>query len=211
MKAILKVKSGTTNDLVYHELRRGDIVSRIKDRQHKFFMKVSQLPHDDAIVQIILDICKNNEIITYYSSLHNHNYIDDINSREAKLNASNSSLSKYYMDMLFLNKSCIYNSFLNDELRRVMITRWRLSNHDLLIETGRYSGIPRNERLCDNCDILEDEKHVVFVCSRYNPIRERFQKLLTKNNDIKLFLNPSFEYLHDTAQFLLEVEALRKN
>ena len=42
--------------------------------------------------------------------------------------------------------------------------------------------------------------------SRYNPIRERFQ-----TNDIKLFLNPSFRYLHDTAKFLLEVEALRNN
>ena len=103
LKAILKVKSGTTSDLVYHELRRGDIVSRIKDRQRKFFMKVSQLPQEGAIVQTILDICKNNEmslhniiilmiltqgrqkqLITYYSSLHNYNYIDDINTREAK-------------------------------------------------------------------------------------------------------------------------------
>ena len=106
-------------------------------------MKVSQLPQDDAIV---LDICKNNEIITYYSSLHNHNYIDDINTREAKLNAANSSLSNYYIGVVFLNKSCIYNSLFNDELR-VIITRWRLRNHELLIATGRYSGIPRNERL----------------------------------------------------------------
>ena len=195
---------------MYHELRRGDIVSRIKDRQHKFFIKVSQLPKDDAIVQIVLGICKSNKIITYYNSLHDHNYSDDIRTREAKLNTSNSSLSKYYMDMMFLNKSCIYNSFLNDELRCI-ITRWRLSNHDLLIETGRYGGVPRNERLCNTCDILEDEKHVVFVCSRYNLIRDRFRNLLSRSTDIKLFLNPSFEYMHDTAKFLLEVEALRKS
>ena len=71
LKAIIKVKSGTTNDLVYHESCREDIISRIKDCQHKFFMKVSQLPQEDAIVQSILAICKNNDIITYYSSLHN--------------------------------------------------------------------------------------------------------------------------------------------
>ena len=44
LKAILKVKSGTTNDLVYYELRRGDIVSRIKDRQCKFYEKLKEIP-----------------------------------------------------------------------------------------------------------------------------------------------------------------------
>ena len=46
LKAILKVKAGTSNDLVYHELRRGDIISKIKDRQYKFFQKVSHLQDD---------------------------------------------------------------------------------------------------------------------------------------------------------------------
>ena len=36
LKRILGVKSGTTNDLIYHELRRGDIVSRIKHKQCRF-------------------------------------------------------------------------------------------------------------------------------------------------------------------------------
>ena len=30
LKSILKVKTGTSNDLIYHELKRGDMVSRIK-------------------------------------------------------------------------------------------------------------------------------------------------------------------------------------
>ena len=33
LKAILCIKKSTTNDLVYHELGRGDIMSKIKDMQ----------------------------------------------------------------------------------------------------------------------------------------------------------------------------------
>ena len=208
IKAILKVKSGTTNDLVFHELHRGDIVSKIKDRQCNFFKKISQLQYDDAIIKSIIEICKNDEILRYYANLHNHNYIDDIKEREIRINTSNNSLAKYYVEMAFINRSCIYNSFLNDDLRGI-ITRWRLSNHCLKIETGRYIGIPRNERVCDTCDILEDEHHVIFVCTRYAEIRQRFANLINKNNDIKLFLNPSFADCYETATFLYEIEAIR--
>ena len=41
LKTILKVKSGTTNDLIYHELRRPTIMARIKDRQYRFFKRLN--------------------------------------------------------------------------------------------------------------------------------------------------------------------------
>ena len=110
--------------------------------------------------------------------------------------------------MMFSSKSCIYTSFLNDDLRGI-ITRWRLSNHNLKIETGRYKGIPRNERICDSCETLEDEQHAVFVCVRYNEIRQRYENLLNKMNDIKLLLNPSFVDCYETASLLKDIEAIR--
>ena len=36
LKRILGVKQGTSNDLIYIELERPDIISRIKDLQYKF-------------------------------------------------------------------------------------------------------------------------------------------------------------------------------
>ena len=41
------------------------------------------------------------------------------------------------------------------------------------IETGRYglNRLPVNERLCDNCNVLEDEFHVLLKCTLYNDIR----------------------------------------
>ena len=52
LKAILKLKKGTTNDLVYHELRRLDIISKIKDCQYKFFDKLVNTDASDATIRI---------------------------------------------------------------------------------------------------------------------------------------------------------------
>jgi hypothetical protein len=38
----------------------------------------------------------------------------------------------------------------------LLITKFRTSDHCLQIETGRYNNIPRQQRLCITCNILED-------------------------------------------------------
>ena len=43
----------------------GDIVSKIKDRQHNFFTKVSMLSEDDAIAKTVINICNGTDIIRY--------------------------------------------------------------------------------------------------------------------------------------------------
>ena len=50
-----------------------------------------------------------------------------------------------------------------------------ISNHKLLIETGRYNNIPRSDRLCTICGYnVEDETHLLFHCPRYSSLRENF-------------------------------------
>jgi hypothetical protein len=45
----------------------------------------------------------------------------------------------------------------NFEQRRTL-TRFRISAHKLAIETGRYKGIPRHDRICTRCtdNTIED-------------------------------------------------------
>ena len=45
--------------------------------------------------------------------------------------------------------------------QRKTLTRFRVSNHNLMIEHGRYQNIPRDERLCTVCDKneIENEDH----------------------------------------------------
>ena len=44
----------------------------------------------------------------------------------------------------------IYGNYIN-KIYRTILTRWRLSNFDLRIETGRYDDTPRELRLCSLC------------------------------------------------------------
>ena len=69
----------------------------------------------------------------------------------------------------------IYNEF-NPELQQSPfvtnlnpvsgdIIKFRLGSHNLPIETGRWSGKVRDERLCAECGVLGDERHVLYSCS----------------------------------------------
>ena len=77
----------------------------------------------------------------------------------------------------------------NHEYRK-SICKFRVSSHRLLIETGRYRHISRNERICNNCteNKIEDELHFLISCSKYNNEREKLFRLIsskTKNfNDL---------------------------
>ena len=47
---------------------------------------------------------------------------------------------------------------------RKALVRFRISSHQLRIETGRYEKIPRNERICYFCtsNKIEDENHFLL-------------------------------------------------
>ena len=59
--------------------------------------------------------------------------------------------------------------------RRAM-AKLRLSSHRLMIERGRWLQITQDNRLCTECLVLEDEFHVICVCSRYTDMRNKFIK-----------------------------------
>ena len=44
-----------------------------------------------------------------------------------------------------------------------VITKFRLGNHYLPIETGRWRSIPRQERLCAVCGVIGDEKQAIYA------------------------------------------------
>ena len=56
------------------------------------------------------------------------------------------------------------------------ISETKKSSHKLLIETGRYDNIPRNERVCNvcNCKTIEDETHFLLDCPSYSSLRDMF-------------------------------------
>ena len=81
--------------------------------------------------------------------------------------------------------------------QRKMFTQFRISNHKLEIENGRYKNIPRDKRFLEYCDSneIEDVYHFVLKCQNCKKIREKsnpilktmFQESLTIKTKMELF------------------------
>ena len=53
------------------------------------------------------------------------------------------------------------------------MSRFRCGVAPINLEIRRFFNIPANERFCNFCpDQVEDESHVILICSLYNKIRE---------------------------------------
>ena len=112
LKAALNVKKGTPKELIYHKIRRPDIVSRVKDAQFNFFQRISKIAQNEALIKDVMILCDGSLTMQYYKKLHNHHRQDDIQDRERLIRNSNSSMVSYYANMNFVDKSVIYNSYM---------------------------------------------------------------------------------------------------
>ena len=209
LRAILGVKKGTTIDIIYHELNRCSIMSTILDRQYSFFEKLNQMSSDDAIVKLVMEMFDDASMISYYKDLQGNYGIHEKEEREVRIRTSENSMCRIYCDLDCISKCQIYSSMLTDYYR-TPISRWRVSNHRLQIEVGRYTKpkTPRMDRVCSMCNVLEDEQHVIFACPRYQRLREKYKHLID-HNDVRRFLNPDYQNMKGTANFIRDIETRR--
>ena len=100
----------------------------------------------------------------------------------------------------------------------------RIGNHKLLIETGRYDQIPRDNRLCHSCgsNQIEDEFHLLFHCTKYCTFRDEFYKKIENQipnitqlppmQATKKLMNSDNYYLNtQLMKFILRCLSLRNN
>jgi exonuclease III len=116
------------------------------------------------------------------------------------------------------NKLRVYNTFkhefklesyllhLTDKRYRTATTNLRISTHKLRIETGRYnkpSKIPIDERFCLKCKdgSIEDEKHFLLHCSKFDVLRNSLFRNIT-------VIVPSFLSLTDESKFQLLITCM---
>ena len=78
--------------------------------------------------------------------------------------ASNNKLHVYSKIKLTF-QSEKYLSVVRNTFDRIAVTKLRISNHILPIETGRYKNIERKQRLCTLCSSsIGDEFHCALLC-----------------------------------------------
>ena len=136
-------------------------------------------------------------------------------TRIERSKSNTNTLSERYHQLIDLRYNhIVYNSFVPEYLR-VVITRWRLSNHDLRIETGRYVRpiIPRNMRFCSVCvESVEDEEHALFYCPLYDDVRRNYTNFLECYSQITEIFNP--RTVVDACQLgklIIDIEKVRKD
>lgn len=88
---------------------------------------------------------------------------------------------------------------------RQQVTKFRLSNHRLAIETGRHNKTPLEMRFCTFCpDKIEDETHFLFECSLLKTSFLRNCTKMYQSHFVKILKFFHTAYLESLYQSILE-------
>ena len=105
---------------------------------------------------------------------------------------------------------------------RQLFTKFRVSDHSLEVEIGRYKNIPREARTCKNCNSndIDDEHHFFLNCTHNLPLRTKLFNDIAKINPeflsnqpiqkLKFILNFDHELLSAVGDFIKHSLDLRK-
>ena len=98
-----------------------------------------------------------------------------------------------------------YLLYITNFKTRQLISKFRISDHNLLIETGRYHKIPRDQRKCQTCNILDDEIHFFLHCTKFSNHRNDLLNKIDEINDQFRSYSPTdkFIYILNTENFEL--------
>lgn len=102
---------------------------------------------------------------------------------------------------------------------RNAIARLKCSSHRLEIESWRWHKPIRkliDERLCTNCNVVENDYHFLFECCLYNDLRIQYMDSYFYTNPNQLKLKQLFQGTHekqviDLAMFIQKTFTLRNS
>ena len=179
LKALLGVRETTRTDVVLLETGMPTLKELIRKRTSSFIKKNIRGDIDETPLSIVYKMCESKGTTGYrYIKYLLDNEITDT-LEELKLrfeNETGSKAVKYKEINPDMKIHPVYNTKnYIDERKRVVFTRFRVSSHSLKIETGRWARIRPEDRVCD-CDRggVQDERHVVFDCSKTQDVRGKF-------------------------------------
>ncbi|XP_076100737.1 uncharacterized protein LOC143069817, partial [Mytilus galloprovincialis] len=215
-KNIMKVKSSTSNVMVYYELGRLPLLHTRKCRIFKYWVKLlcitnCILKNCYCFLYDDLQKCPNNKTNWLYfiknellskglgdiwynqglfldSKLSSSFYLI-IKQRlfdclKQDFGSQMNNLVKCTSYRYMVQNFCLQNYLCKPipVIYKTCITKIRLSSHDLAIECGRYSAIPRSNRLCSFCkNDIEDEMHFILKFPTYQGLRSYLNHIIGEN------------------------------
>lgn len=99
-------------------------------------------------------------------------WLDDLNRNCAKRGPGGNKLRTYRTFKKSFYTEFYVSGFLS-HAQRSALAQFRCGIAPLRIETGRYEGIPLENRTCFNCvHCVESESHVILHCVLYDDLRD---------------------------------------
>ena len=201
LKIALNVRQNLNNEIVHLETGRSPLCGRIKSLQLKFWLFVTtkymtEFPESALAKVVKIGIDCNSKYVKYYTDLQaeytnptackmaiDRSYLEHCKSKLIAKNIEDpdSKLGTYYRVNPTLSNN-VRNPQIIMEFERELVTRFRTGSHSLAVETGRYSNIIRENRLCSCGNSVQTVWHVVAECcetrdivpNRYNNLQEVF-------------------------------------
>ena len=177
IRQLLGVRKTTANDLCLVEAGLPTLHSRVKAAQKAWFAKRQDRMEmaDDPLAHAMRIAAEGRTpAAQYIASLEEFDAAEEEAQLHGKIRAS--QRTKYLTYSTVMNPEMTFHAMYTDidvkEHHRVTVTRFRLSSHNLAIERGRWTRLPREQRLCQ-CGAVQDEQHLVQSCPATNHIRER--------------------------------------
>ena len=181
IKYLLGVRKTTANDLCLVEIGMSPLAAVVKQRQYNLLHKLindrtgdQQDPFmfalhiaktfDPKLSRCIDNVLSNPDHIGSAKRVLHQRIATSSRSKFVTYRTINPNFDVH---SVYFSKDC---SFI-PEAYRISFSRIRLSSHNLRIETGRWSRIPRDRRLCP-CGSIQDEEHVLAHCQSTQHIRD---------------------------------------
>ena len=197
LRAALGIRTNINNEIVYIESGRYPLKCRIMKQQLKFWLSLQKYCEDypESALKHFLDVARDIDLpyVKWYISLEEKygspencqktleaeyatkwkTTFDDIVDSDSRLGT--------YLQVNPLLSTPEYISAVMFETDRLILTRFRCGSHSLAIEKGRYSNIPRDQRLC-SCGEIQTIFHCFTSCSATRHLLNG--KVYTNLNDV---------------------------
>ena len=174
LKCCFNVRTNVPNNILYIESGFLPIKAVILTRQFKFYKRFKDSIKTDSRREKMMNILltqETNYIQHYENLILKYTCVEDIVNEyreETKRKISDLANDGHYKFSIYMeiNPQLIPSPFL-DIIHPTAkeIIKFRLGSHYFPIETGRWSGLNREDRICRSCGELGDEKHVIFRCN----------------------------------------------
>ena len=219
LRDLLGVRKTVCSDLVYLESGEPSATAFITRKQRKFLKKLQSRPDYDrsyfaTFINKAIEV--RSPMGIYIEQLRRSEEDPVLTERQVlktRVNGNTESSRRMTYKQLNpdLESPTVYRNqnLLIPEHYRIAYTRLRLSSHHLRIETGRWSRMPRERRLCQ-CGSVQDEIHVVLHCPLLQNIRDGFPRI--NFNSVKEVMTHDSEselckYIFTVIKFVLQLNS----